>query len=138
IGIVPEDRVRICPFGARDQRLSLPRVVVGTKDQISLVAPAAVANCDRLQRVSEIVDGQHYAVRHSGIGKLLAAYLVGFALVVEVDRFARVGEEDSMYVWTEVLKTLNGVIALRKRVGTDGGIGTVEGVDLLPEYRALE
>ena len=93
-------------------------------------------------------------MRDTGIGQPFGAGVAGggygiddlpvqdgkqLALVMKVDRLARVGEEDGMAIRAARLHGPNGVVALRDGIRPVGFLLLViERVDFLPQNRALE
>ena len=66
---------------------------VGRQQRIRGVIAAAITDGDGLQRIAVGIDRQRHCMADARIGELLAVDVVELALVVVVDRLARMGEE---------------------------------------------
>ena len=137
--------VRVLRVGKQGLPLFLP-VLVGHQPApfflghrgVGDIVAAAVADGDRLQHVAKVVDGQRHRMADTWVGPLLSTDGIELSFVVEVDRLAGVAEVNGMRVRPLGLEALDRVVALGDAIGPVGGVGAVEGVDLLAEDRALE
>ena len=95
---------------------------------------ASVADRHRLQNIAVVVDFKGDPVRDSRISTPTALDVIEFALVMEVNLLARMGEEYRVAIRSAPLQGADGEVALRHRIGPVRLLGLVETVDLLPQH----
>jgi hypothetical protein len=122
IGVVVfKDRVGILALRERRER---PLLLVEGRDA------ALIADDDRLEQVAVIIDCQGQCMADAGIGRV--------ALVMIVDGFAWMSEEDRVAVRSLRLQARQFVAALGDAVGQRGLLRAIVGIDLLAQDAAFQ
>ena len=103
----------------------------GRSRRIWCIHAAAVADGGGFQDIAEVVDFQRQRMLDARIGRV--------ALVVVVDRFARMSEEHGMAIVRPRLQALDREVLFGDGVGVIAVFGrAIQGIDLLPQHRALQ